>query len=344
VSGVESGRIAFLTAQLAKSRDQVKTGHAAARAMTKSEAKSDDKVSPLLKLAAQRSDQARLIDPEGDSALFYIQEALQIDPNSDAAQDAEKTLAIRLLTAAHGAIDHRDFVHASAWLDAARGVAAPANIDAALALLASARRQADADAWTQLLKNATDRLEQDRLIEPANDSAKYYLMTLRSLDPDNARLGPAMQDLGTRLATKARRALALEQYDAARSWLEAADGIGFASTESTSVRHDLDAAVAGQQFLAKVVGAGTLSLVKSVQPTYPAKAESSKIQGWVELDFTVAESGEVKDIAVHGSSTPGVFDGAAINALSQWRYKPMLRDGKAVAQRARIRIRFTLSP
>jgi protein TonB len=110
------------------------------------------------------------------------------------------------------------------------------------------------------------------------------------------------------------------------------------------VRHDLDAAVAGQQFLAKVVGAGTLSLVKSVQPTYPAKAESSKIQGWVELDFTVAESGEVKDIAVHGSSTPGVFDGAAINALSQWRYKPMLRDGKAVAQRARIRIRFTLSP
>jgi TonB family protein len=292
-SGVESGRIAFLTAQLAKSRKQVKTRQAAAHAIAKNEPKPDDKVSPLLQLAAQRTDQARLIDPEADSA---------------------------------------------------RGVAASANVDAAQALLASARRQADADAWTQLLKNGTDRLEQDRLIEPANDSAKYYLMTLRGLDPGNGGLGPAMQDLGTRLVTKARRALALEQYDAARSWLNEADGIGFVSTDSNSVRHDLDVAVAGQQFLAKVVGAGALSLVKSVQPTYPAKAELSKIQGWVELDFTVADSGEVKDVAVHGASTPGVFDGAAISALSQWRYKPVLRDGKPVPQRARIRMRFTLSP
>jgi len=81
-----------------------------------------------------------------------------------------------------------------------------------------------------------------------------------------------------------------------------------------------------------------------VQPVYPAKAESGKIQGWVELDFTVAENGEVKDIGIRGASTPGVFDGAAIGALSQWRYKPLLRDGKPVPQRARIRIRFTLSP
>jgi TonB family protein len=269
---------------------------------------------------------------------------LKLDPGNDAAQEAEKTLAMHLLTEVHGAIDRRDFAHASAWLDAARGIAAEANVDAAQALLASARRQADADAWTQLLKNAADRLEQDRLIEPANDSAKYYLMTLRGLDPGNPGLGPALQDLGTRLATKARRALALEQYDAARSWLDEADGIGFASGESNSVRHDLDAAVAGQQFMAKVVGSGALSLVKSVQPTYPAKAELSKIQGWVELDFTVTENGEVKDIAVHGASAPGVFDGAAISALSQWRYKPLLRDGKPVPQRARIRMRFTLSP
>jgi TonB family protein len=342
-SGVESGRIAFLTAQLAKSRERVKAGQAAAHAIAKTEPKPDDNLSPLLRLAAERTDQARLIDPEGDSALFYIQEALKLDPNNDAAQDAEKTLAMRLLTEAHSAIDHRDFVRAAAWLEAAKSVAAAANVEAAEISLAGARRQADADAWTQLLRNATDRLQQDRLIEPVNDSAKYYLMTLRSLDPGNAGLGTATQDLGIRLVTKARRALALEQYDAARSWLDEADGIGFASTESNSVRRDLDAAVAGQKFLADVVGSGALTLVKSVQPAYPAKAELSKTQGWVELDFTVAENGEVKDIAVHGASTPGVFDGAAISALSQWRYKPMLRDGNPVPQRARIRMRFTLS-
>jgi len=69
----------------------------------------------------------------------------------------------------------------------------------------------------------------------------------------------------------------------------------------------------------------------------------SKIQGWVELDFTVAESGTVKDIAVHAASAPGVFEDAAISALTQWRYKPVVRDAKKVAQRARVRIRFVLA-
>jgi protein TonB len=92
-----------------------------------------------------------------------------------------------------------------------------------------------------------------------------------------------------------------------------------------------------------IVAAGGLTLVNSVTPKYPQKAQSNKVQGWVELDFTVAESGAVKDVAVHATDTPGVFESAAIGALSQWRYKPVLRDAKPVPQRARIRIRFTLA-
>jgi TonB family protein len=341
-SGVEGGRIAFLTAQLVKSRERLKTAQALVRVRSEPNA-GEDKVSPLLTLAAQRINDAHLIDPEQDSALFYVQKALRLDPNSGAAQEAEKTLAVRLLTEAHSAIDRRDFAQASGWLEAAKGIAAAANIDAAQGLLASARQEADADAWTQLLNNATERLRQDRLIEPANDSAKYYLLTLRGLDPSNAGLTAAMQELGKRLLVKARRALDLGQYDAARSWLDEAATSGFASPEFDSATHDLDTAVAGQQFLANVIAAGDLTLVKSIKPAYPRKALLSKTQGWVELDFTVAESGAVKDIAVHATSAPGVFDGAAINALSQWRYKPILRDAKPAAQRARVRIRFALA-
>jgi TonB family protein len=340
-SGVEAGRIAFLSAQLAKSRERLKSAQAAVRARNEPKG-AEDKTTPLLVLAAQRINDAHLIDPQQDSALFYIQEALRLDPNSGAAQGAEKDLAMRLLTEAHGAIDRRDFARASGWLEAAKGIAAADNIEAVQGLLAAARREADADAWAQLLKSATERLQQDRLIEPANDSAKYYLMTLRGLDPNNTGLSPAMQDLGTRLVAKARLALGLEQYDAARSWLAEAGTIGFASSESNSVQHDLDAAAARQQFMSNVVDAGNLTLAKSVTPVYPAKANLSKIQGWVELDFTVAESGAVKDIAVHAASAPGVFEDAAISALLQWRYKPVLRDGKIVAQRARVRIRFVL--
>jgi TonB family protein len=341
-SGVEHGRIAFLSAQLAKSRDQVKTAQAAAHARSDPKA-GGDTVGPLLELAAQRLGDAHLIDPEGDSALYYIRQALQLDPGSDAAQEAEKTLALRLLTEAHDAIDRRDFAHASAWLAAADGIAAPANIEAVQAALAAARRQADADARAQLLKNAAERMQQDRLIEPADDSAKYYLLTLRGLDPGDAGLPAALQDLGNRLVVKARRALGLGQYDAARSWLSEAAAIGFASAESGSVQHDLEAAEAEQRFLTNIIAAGDLTLVKSANPTYPKKAELSKTQGWVELDFTVAENGAVKDVVVHAASAPGVFDGAAISALLQWRYKPVLRDAKPVAQRARIRIRFALA-
>jgi TonB family protein len=340
-SGIEGGRIALLTAQLVRSRERVKTAHALVRVRSGPKA-GEDKVTPLLTLAAQRINGAHLIEPAQDSALFYVHEALRLDPNSGAAQEAEKTLAGRLLTEAYSAIDRRDFAQASGWLEAAKGIAAAANIDAAQGVLASARQEADADAWTQLLNRATERLRQDRLVEPANDSAKYYLLTLRGLDPSNAGLTAAMQDLGTRLVVKARRALGLGQYDAARSWLDEAAASGFVSPEFDSATHDLDTAVAGQQLLANVIAAGDLTLVKSVKPTYPRKALLSKTQGWVELDFTVADSGAVKDIAVHAASAPGVFDGAATNALSQWRYKPILRDAKPAAQRARVRIRFVL--
>jgi TonB family protein len=341
-SGVETGRIAFLSAQLAKSRERVKSAQAAVRAHNEPKA-AEDKVASLLREAAQRINDAHLIDPQQDSALFYVREALRLDPNNGAARDAEKDLAMRLLTEAHGAIDRRDFAHASGWLEAAKGIAAADNIETVQGLLAAARREADADAWAQLLRSATERLQQDRLIEPDNDSAKYYLMTLRGVDPGNAGLAPAIQELGTRLVAKARLAFGLTQYDAARSWLGEAAAIGFASPESNRVLHDLDAAAARQQFLANVVAANDLTQVKSVKPVYPTKANLSKIQGWVELDFTVAESGAVKDIAVHAASAPGVFDAAAISALSQWRYKPVQRDAKNVAQRARVRIRFVLA-
>jgi TonB family protein len=341
-SGVEGARIAFLSAQLAKSREQVRAAQAAARA--RSEAKSDaDKTTPVLSLVAQRLNDGRVIEPDGDSALFYVREAQKLDPNNAAVQESARTLSMRLLTEARSAIDHRDFTHASAWIESAKGIASPANIEALDGLLTSARHQAQADAWAQLLKNATDRLQQDRLVEPANDSAKYYLLTLRGSDPGNSGLAAALQDLGTRLLAKARRALALEQYDAARSWLDEAAGVGFGGADLTAAQHDLEAATAKQQQSANVVAAGELKLIKSVNPAYPQRAEINKTEGWVELDFTVAETGKVQDIALHAASVQGVFDQAAITALAQWSYQPVLRDDKPVPQRARIRIRFVLA-
>ena len=253
-AGVEGGRLAFLTAQLAKSRERAKAAQAQARA------------------------------------------------------------------AENGA----------SGAPAAAGIASPDNVPTVQ----------QADPLAQLLKNANERLAQDQLIQPENDNAKYYLLAARAIDAANGALAAAVQDFGARATAKARRALALEQFDAARSWLDEAAAVGYSSADSASALQELETAVAGRKFLSNVVSASELTALKTVQPRYPEKADRMRLPGWVELDFTVADSGEVRDVAVHGASAPGVFEQSAIEALSQWRYQPVVRDGKPVAQRARIRIRF----
>lgn len=235
----------------------------------------------------------------------------------------------------------RDDARASVLLEGANGVAEAADIEKQRDL-AGALKQADVDSWSTLLKNANERLLQDRLIEPAKDCAKYFYLALKQLEPGNAALAPLLQDLGTRLTAKARRALILGQYDAAKTWLDEAGSVGFGSAELSSAQHDLDAVVAKQNFMANLVPSSQLKLLKAVQPVYPIKAQG-KTEGWVELEFTVSESGKVQDVAVRAASVPGTFDEAAVKAVSQWRYQPVLRDAKPVAVRTQIRVRFSLS-
>jgi TonB family protein len=344
-AGIEGSRIGFLTAQLAKSREQVKTAQARTQAprVPSQPAADVDPAASLLSRAAQCMADGRLLAPDRDNARFYVQEALALDPNNAAAQESRRMLGSRLLGDARSAIDRRDFALAASLIEGAEGLGVAADIESARRVLASARGQADVDARAQLLKSAIERLQQDWLIEPANDSAKYFLLNLRQLDPGNPGLAAAMQDFGTRLVAKARRALALEQYDAARSWLDEAAAIGFTSGEADSAQHDLDDAIAKQKFLATLTPASQLRLLKSVEPVYPNKAAMSRTEGWVELNFTVSETGQVKDVVVHAASIPGIFDDAAIKAVSQWRYQPVLRDRKPVPVRTELRIRFALS-
>jgi protein TonB len=63
----------------------------------------------------------------------------------------------------------------------------------------------------------------------------------------------------------------------------------------------------------------------------------------VDLDFTIAEDGSVKDITVMGSEPPGVFEEAATKAIAQWKYRPVVRNGRPAEQRARLRLRFDVA-
>jgi hypothetical protein len=108
-----------------------------------SAAPASDPAGPYVALALQRLHDGRLIEPGNDSARFFVQQALQSNPASDAAERASETLALALLNAAHGAIDRQDFKAAAGWLDAAEGIASATNVDNLRRRLAAAERQAD---------------------------------------------------------------------------------------------------------------------------------------------------------------------------------------------------------
>jgi protein TonB len=62
----------------------------------------------------------------------------------------------------------------------------------------------------------------------------------------------------------------------------------------------------------------------------------------VDIVFTVHTDGSVGDITIAGAEPAGLFEQAAMAAVRKWRYQPVLRGGRAVEQRARVRIRFAM--
>ena len=357
LAGVESGRIAFLTAQLNKAREQLRQAQSRVRAQGEQRA-SGDKLSQALQTAATRMDQGRLLDPESDSALFHLKQAMTLGPAEVGTQQARRALGAQLLLAARTAMQARDFDKSARLLQAAGGISPAADLDSARSALAAARTDVQTESRDKLLKLANERLQQDRLLEPANDSAKYYLISLRALDPGFAGLQPALQDFGGRLMIKARRALSLLQFDAARTWLDEANAAGYSMSEIATTRGEIATAVGAAENTAAgagttrtagaptnasdIVGATSLTRIRTDPPEYPADAARKRLEGWVDVEFTVKADGSVRDTLIRNAQPAGVFDQAATRAVEKWRFKPVLRENKPVEQRAHIRVRFSL--
>jgi protein TonB len=80
-----------------------------------------------------------------------------------------------------------------------------------------------------------------------------------------------------------------------------------------------------------------------INPDYPQRALSRGLEGWVQVQFTISETGAVIDPIVVDSSPKGIFDDAAIKAVSRWRYNPKI-EGAVAVQRVGVQtiIRFNL--
>lgn len=81
--------------------------------------------------------------------------------------------------------------------------------------------------------------------------------------------------------------------------------------------------------------------VHHVRPEYPPLMRQGRVQGKVILEAIIEKDGRVTDVRIVESPHP-MLDESAIDAVQQWRYKPILIDGKPTPARVTITTTFGL--
>jgi protein TonB len=82
-------------------------------------------------------------------------------------------------------------------------------------------------------------------------------------------------------------------------------------------------------------------LVYKVEPEFSEEARKAKYQGVVVLTIQVDPGGNVRNIHVRQSLGLGL-DEKAIEAVSHWRFRPAILDGKPVTTEAVVQVNFQL--
>ncbi len=337
-------RIAYVQAQLGKERERESLTRTRS-ATTMGDAQRlllESQSADSLKLMEQRLRSGALLEPAGDSARFHLERARSLAPLSVDVERATNAFRQRLMSEARGAIGRTDAAATGRWLRAAADNGVPAvELDALRAQLAAAESNSRSSEVARLAALVAQRIAQNRLIEPADDSARSYYKALRATDGSGLTAESLKQPLGKAMLAEARTAVNAGDTDAASRWIAEAELVGVAAGELATLRSDVELARGRQQQQGPVVGAGSLKRVRFVEPAYPRAARAKSISGWVDLEFTVTANGLVDAIGVVGAEPAGVFENSAVEALGKWRFEPVRRDGSAVEQRARLRLRFS---
>ena len=88
-------------------------------------------------------------------------------------------------------------------------------------------------------------------------------------------------------------------------------------------------------------GVSAPSVIYKVEPEYSDEARKAKFQGTVVLFIVVDEHGNPRDLRVIRPLGLGL-DQKAIEAVQKWKFKPGMKDGRAVPVQATIEVNFRL--
>jgi TonB family protein len=313
----------------------------------------DARVHDFVTRASDRMRDGQLVEPAQDNARFYIESARALAPNDTEVKQTQRQLLERLVAEARKALATDNADQADHWIDAAADAGVPPDVVAQLSQEAErVRATAKADALAHLALLFNQRLTQGKVVEPASDSAKYFLAQLEQSGPTHQTTLTAHQAFAARTLDEAKNAAHRQDYPAAQKWLAEARDAGVDAGSINSVNDDIKAAQAAAEAAAAaavaashandVVQASSLEIVKYVPPEFPFAARQRAMSGWVDVQFLVLPDGSVSDVSVVEANPAGVFETPATDAVRKWKYQPVMRDGKPINQRARVRVRFAL--
>lgn len=86
--------------------------------------------------------------------------------------------------------------------------------------------------------------------------------------------------------------------------------------------------------------ADELVIIHKVEPVYPELARRARVSGKVVLRITIDEAGLVQGIKV--AEGHPMLSSAAVEAVSQWHYRPTIKDGNAVSVTTMVEVFFEM--
>jgi TonB family protein len=301
-----------------------------------------DQARVFVQLAQKRLASGALVEPGDDSARTYIQSAVALAPDDAEVRAVAVALGDALIGRFRAAIAAGDTDAAARWLQVCRDYhvneATLEQLGPQLAGVQHAAQTSHAEELLALQRDFNQHLASGQLLEPADENALANYRRLKAADPDNAALPVMLHSLRSALAADVQARIARHDVSGAGQRLHAAVDAGLDGEELAGAASALEHAQAAAT--PAVVPESQLQRQHFVTPVYPPDALAKGLSGAVELEFTVTPAGDVTDIKIQAAEPRGVFERAAISALSQSRYRPVERDGVAIAQRARVRLRF----
>ena len=86
---------------------------------------------------------------------------------------------------------------------------------------------------------------------------------------------------------------------------------------------------------------GGYNMVQRIPPKYPEVARAAHVEGTVVVHTIIARDGTVESAEV--VSGPALLQGAALDAVKRWVYKPYLVNGEPVRVDTKVVVNFKLN-